>query len=224
MARVICFFLFALAAVKASPLPACSGAFQYSCVQATTGGYYVLTPLTSTGSIEITGFTSGGTQVFDAVMPQPQNTPENTVIDTEIALAQAQIVLQTGTAASLPSCALPGTQLCWGGAFNYSGGSTVLTGMASYTFAMPLDTFATQTVNQYSTTLIAKLNGSHFLRRRLGRLSVRVRCNLPYRRSTTNSRRPGELRDRRPRSVIRLILRGVRSVFSRQGALFFQRW
>ena len=149
--------VFVLGAVAwGGPLPACTSSFQYTCAQGVVGGYYVLTPFSATGSTEITGFTTGGTQVYDATIPSPPNGPGSAAVQWEIGYASDLVAVQSGQAGSLPACASGSTSPCL--AANPGGVVTEPGNVVS--LYIPRDTALTQTVDQYSTTLNAKLNGS----------------------------------------------------------------
>lgn len=109
----------------------------------TSGGYYVLTPLASTGSTEITAYTSGGTQAYDVTIPSPPNGPGSFAVNWEISYARTLVYDQTAAPYTGPNV----------------NGSTVISYFILDTFAAN-DTPATQNVTQYQTTIRSTLNGA----------------------------------------------------------------
>ncbi len=154
------------AIVHAGSLPACGSQFQYSCASPTLGGYTVITPLSGTGSTEITGFNSSNAVVFDQTIPAPPTGPPGVEVSDAVLQADARLAVQSGQASTLPACASTPT-LCI--AFNPGLNPTSVLVTASQTYSyIAQDTLVTQTVNQYSTTLIAKLNGGQILSETFG--------------------------------------------------------
>jgi hypothetical protein len=155
--KLLCAILLGCAIVHAGPLPACGGQFDYSCASPTPGGFTVITPLTGIGSTEITGFNSSNAVVFDQTIPIPPSGPAGADVQLSVLNADAQLALQSGQENTLPACTLSSTTIC----VLTSPPDGVFTSNAFTYSYVAMDTPLTQQVNQYSTTLIATLNGSH---------------------------------------------------------------
>jgi hypothetical protein len=147
------------AAAYAGPLPACTSPFQYSCVNTTAGGYTIVTPLASTGSTEITGYNSSNSVIFDETIPLPPNGTGITdqYVQSTLAYAEAQVAIQTGQAGSLPACTGASQSACLQ-TFSGSPASVVSTNAVTWSYSA-VDSPATATTDEYSTTLVTKLNG-----------------------------------------------------------------
>jgi len=138
------------------PILACGSQFQYSCTSATLGGYTVITPLSGTGSTEITGYNASSTVVFDQTIPTPPTGPAGSDVQEAVLHADALIAIQAGLYSTLPACSSVSGNPCL--ATNVGGPLPILTSTTnSY---VSVDTPVSQRVDQYSTTLIALLNGS----------------------------------------------------------------
>jgi hypothetical protein len=153
--RLLCGILLCSAIVHAGPIPSCGSQFQYSCASPTLGGFTVITPLASTGSTEITGYNSSNAVVFDQTIPIPPGGPAGHDVQLSVLNADAQLAIQSGQATTLAPCTSSSTTLCL---ISAPLQSTVTTGSETTTY-VAMDTPVTQSVTEYSTTLIATLNG-----------------------------------------------------------------
>jgi probable HAF family extracellular repeat protein len=152
------YLLICAASISHATLPACTTPYQYSCQSPTLGGYTVITPLPATGSIEIAGYTAGGTAVFDQTIPIPPSgvAVSDGAAQETVAAARVQVAITTGSAQvqlTFPACANTTQSLCV--ALN-PGGAIVVTNSTTSSWVTQ-DTPLTQA---YSTTVKALLNGS----------------------------------------------------------------
>ena len=146
-------FLCLTAVAQAAP-PACTTQFQYNCSSATLGGYTVITPLASTGQTQIEGFSTSNAVVVNQTIPIPPSGSAATDTPTQQAVLQADalVAAQSGQASTLPACSSAGPPCLTPN----SGGHQVITNSTTSSYVVQ-DTFVSQQVNQYSTTLKATI-------------------------------------------------------------------
>jgi hypothetical protein len=129
------------------------------------GGYTVITPLSSTGSTEISGYSTSDAVVFDQTIPIPPSGPAGADVQNAVIHADNLLAIQSGQANTLRARSSSVAPPCL--AFN-PGGAVLVTAHDELSSYIAVDTPLTQHVNQYSTTLIAKLNGNQLFSQTLG--------------------------------------------------------